>query len=102
MNGAIAKFRNRRSEVAWLVCTTALLIVLVGCDSDSQLERPVTREDPVVPLDSGLVSIRTETDTLVLRVEIAETEDQVRIGLMERTALGRDEGTPRELSQLPS
>jgi uncharacterized protein len=69
-----------------------LLVTLVACEGNSRLDRPVSREDPVVPLDSGLVSIATDTDTITLRVEIAETEAQVQIGLMERTELGRDEG----------
>jgi uncharacterized protein len=86
----LRSFVAKGSWTAWRVLP--LLVAFVACEGDSELDRPVTRDDPVVPLDSGLVSISTETDTLVIRVEIAETEEQVQIGLMERTALGQDEG----------
>lgn len=52
----------------------------------------VTRADPIVPVDSGLVMVQTAADTLALRVELAETPQQRGTGLMERQSLGVDEG----------
>jgi uncharacterized membrane protein (UPF0127 family) len=40
----------------------------------------------------GTLSIRTPTQTLVLRVEIADTEAERQTGLMNRTALAPDAG----------
>jgi uncharacterized membrane protein (UPF0127 family) len=40
----------------------------------------------------GMLSIRTPTQTLMLRVEIADTEAERQTGLMNRTALAPDAG----------
>jgi len=52
----------------------------------------VTRANPIIPLDSGVVRVETATDTVKVDVEIAETPEQKSTGLMEREVLGADEG----------
>ena len=67
-------------------------LTLVACRDTHEGPPPVSRENPVVPLDSGTVFIQTGSDTLTLSVEIAETPNQRQIGLMERLHLPADEG----------
>lgn len=43
-------------------------------------------------LDTAEVRLVTDTDTVVLQVEVADTETQRRYGLMERTSLGAQRG----------
>lgn len=72
---------------------TALLIpLLLACGGGDAGDPPVTRDNPVVPLDTGTVFIETSSDTFQLSVEIAETPNQRQIGLMERQTLPEDEG----------
>src|SRR5690554_4865242 len=74
------------------------LIILVGsgaaaCGSaDPGLPDEVSRQSPVVPLDTGTVRIETESGQHLVSVEIAETEEQQGIGLMARKSLPPDEG----------
>ena len=67
------------------------LTAVMGCDrEESGLD--VSRQNPILPVDSGVVVLETEQDTLRLRVEIAETPEQKSTGLMERRTLGTYEG----------
>lgn len=71
----------------------ALLTLLVSaCGTGEEGASPVSRENPVVPLDTGTVFIETGADTFRLSVEIAETPNQREIGLMERVDLPENEG----------
>jgi uncharacterized protein len=65
-------------------------VLLVGCERGD----PGTEltEIPAVGFESGVVQIATETDTIPVRVDIAETEQQRRVGLMRRPSLPEDEG----------
>lgn len=67
-------------------------VVMLGCGREEPQPAEVTRSDPIVPLDSGLVRIETADDTIVLNVEIAETPEQKSTGLMERRVLPDSEG----------
>lgn len=69
-----------------------LSLVLCACGADEEGGPPVSRQNPVVPLDTGTAFIETETDTFRLSVEIAETPNQREIGLMERVHLAENEG----------
>jgi uncharacterized protein len=77
-----------------LALAPAILAVLaaLGCAPEDARPVDVSRQSPIIPLDSGTVRIETGADTLHIRVEIAETPDQQRLGLMERTALPEGEG----------
>lgn len=67
------------------------LFAVMGCGrADPGLD--VSRQNPVLPVDSGVVVVETEQDTLRLSVEIAETPEQQSTGLMERRTLGAYEG----------
>lgn len=69
-----------------------LAFVLSACGAGDEGSPPVSRQNPIVPLDTGTVFIQTENDTLALSVEIAETPNQREIGLMERLYLPENEG----------
>lgn len=66
--------------------------ILLGCESGDSRSVEVTRANPILALDSGLVRIETATHTLRLNVEIAETPEQQSTGLMERRVLADDQG----------
>lgn len=51
-----------------------------------------SRQSPIVPMDTGTVSIETASDTFRVGVEVAETPDQAEIGLMVRDSLPAEEG----------
>lgn len=48
--------------------------------------------DPVVDFDSGTVRIEADSDTFDLTVDIAETNEQLAYGMMERASLPEDAG----------
>lgn len=68
------------------------LLASCGGGGGAGEDPPVTRDNPVVALDTGTVFIETRSDTFQLSVEIAETPNQRQIGLMERLQLPEDEG----------
>jgi uncharacterized protein len=68
------------------------LLAALGCAPEDARPVDVSRQSPIIPLDTGTVRIETGADTLRVRVEIAVTPDQQRIGLMERTSLPVGEG----------
>jgi len=82
--------RRIRDLAAGQVIVALLSLLLFGCAEDEP--PPVSRENPIVPLDTGTVFIYTDSDTFAVSVEIAETPEQRQIGLMERTALPENEG----------
>jgi uncharacterized protein len=63
-----------------------------ACERAGEPAILVTRDAPLVPVDTGIVEIRSASDTVVLRVEIAETPRQTSVGLMERHSMPPDEG----------
>lgn len=68
-----------------------LLPLLLAC-GDDEAGPVVTRDNPVVPVDTGTVFIETEGQSFQLSVEIAETPNQRQIGLMERREMPEEEG----------
>ena len=82
----------RRRALPARLATALLIPLLLACGGEDASDPPVTRDNPVVPLDTGTVFIETVSDTFQLSVEIAETPNQRQIGLMERLNLPDDEG----------
>lgn len=70
----------------------AACVALATACSDDGSSPVVSRQTPIVPLDTGTVRISTDADTFILSVEIAENRDQQAFGLMERDSLPEDEG----------
>lgn len=66
-------------------------LVLAGCEPSPEIALS-SRQDPIIPLDTGIVSILSGEDTFEVSVEIAEEPDQREIGLMKRRALPEKEG----------
>ena len=85
-----------RSRYSWLRIALAIALLplaAVACsDADEGTGPPVSRENPIVPLDTGTVLIATASDTIRLNVEIAATSTQREIGLMERPHLPENDG----------
>jgi uncharacterized protein len=79
----------RRTPAVAVLCAATLL---AGCDAAGRSEAGPPGREPAVAFDVGAVTIRTASDTLRLRVEIAEREDQRSHGLMERAELPDDAG----------
>jgi uncharacterized protein len=67
-------------------------LAAMGCRVDDSRPAPVSRQSPIIPLDTATVRLAAGADTLRISVEVAETRDQQRIGLMERTSLPDGEG----------
>jgi uncharacterized protein len=82
---------NHWFPIPGLALALATLAAL-GCGVEDPRPTPVSRQAPIIPLDTGTVRIETGSDTLRISAEIAETPDQQRIGLMERTSLPEGEG----------
>lgn len=70
----------------------AAVALVIACARDEESDDVVSRERPVVPLDSGRVVVRSGAGPAELSVEIAETDEQRRIGLMERAEVPDGEG----------
>lgn len=68
--------------------TASLAIALAACGDGSE-PRP---EEPVVTFDAERICLAAGTDTISLRVEMAETPAQQAHGLMERERLPADAG----------
>lgn len=71
-------------------CIAALTVSLVACGNGSS--GPAGDRPPALEFPTGVVHIETATDTLRLSVEIAETNQQRALGLMERTSLPENAG----------
>ncbi len=78
------------------VSPIALLLVamLASCGSGEPAEEPDagTVDAPLLAFDTVALRIATEADTLPLRAELATTEEQRSLGLMERSSLPADAG----------
>lgn len=77
-----------------------MTIALAGCGGDEPLPEPI--EITPMTFEGGTARIETETDTFLVHVEIAESDEQRRTGLMRRESLAADSGMiflfPREQS----
>lgn len=78
--------------VARVFMALAGWLAVAACGSAGDVPGEVTRQAPIVALDTGTVLVMTGTDTFWVSVEVARTHEQQSIGLMERTGLGADEG----------
>lgn len=72
-----------------LLAATLCVAVLAACDGDARAPQDY---QPLVMFDSARVRVITDTDTFLLRVEVAEREDQRAYGLMERPHLDDEAG----------
>ena len=91
LEGVVLESRLTGRRVVSAGALTCLLSTL-ACGADRGDHLQVTRANPIIPLDSGLVVVRTGNDTVPVDVEIAETPEQKSTGLMERRSLGSEEG----------
>lgn len=66
--------------------------LVAACAREDGSRVVASRQSPIVPLDTGTVSIETASDTFLVSVEIAETPDQTEIGLMVRDSMPAEEG----------
>jgi uncharacterized membrane protein (UPF0127 family) len=85
--------RRKRSLVAtWRVITcVAILGVAAACNRDAD-RVPADRYAHLVPFDSARIRIISAHDTVAVAVELAESEEQHTMGLMERQVLPADAG----------
>jgi uncharacterized membrane protein (UPF0127 family) len=76
-----------------------LAVTVAGCEASDSNPEPV---EIVTTFEGGTARIETATDTFVLQVQIAQTDEQRRVGLMRRETLAPDSGMififPREQS----
>jgi uncharacterized membrane protein (UPF0127 family) len=87
--GARAEGRPRGGT--WLA--VALLVCMpMACSSGEAVPLDVSRQSPIIPLDTATVLIATASDTFAVSVEVAATREQKSIGLMERPSLPIGEG----------
>ncbi len=75
-----------------LVALGVAVFCAAGCEGQAAPVPEVSREHPVIPVDSGIVRIESGGSVFRINVEIAETREQQSTGLMERRALAADEG----------
>jgi uncharacterized protein len=91
MERVVVRARAWRGVGIWMAM--ALLTCMPGACGSGEAEPPdVSRQSPIIPLDTGTVRIATAGDTFAVSVEVAETREQKSIGLMERRSLPIDEG----------
>lgn len=69
-----------------------LALALSACDRGDSTLADVSRQSPVVPLDTATVRIETAAGHHLVSVELAETVEQRGTGLMARKSLPSDEG----------
>jgi len=79
---------------AGLPIALLLAAALAACGSGEPPEAPDAgaADAPLLAFDTVALRIATEADTLPLRAELAATEEQRALGLMERSALPADAG----------
>lgn len=78
---------NRFASLLLTGFCAAAFLACEGPDGTAQQDY-----QPLVAFDSARVRVLTAADTFVLRVEVAEREDQRAFGLMERSHLDDDAG----------
>lgn len=84
MTGSVA--RNGFGGKALLLLA---MVVLAACEREEPMAEPV---DLSVEFGHGTALLITDEDTLHLDVEVAESEAQRRLGLMQRISLAPDSG----------
>lgn len=76
-------------RMRWRAGATLALSLAVACRADA----PASQSDAqMMAFDSAVVRLAGPADTMRLRVQLAVTDDQKTMGLMERTALADDAG----------
>lgn len=94
-NGVDRDFEIKLRMRSWIRALIPVLLLGLGlpaCDREGSAPPEVSRQSPVVPLDTATVRIETEAGHHLVSVEIAETDEQKGIGLMARRSLPPDEG----------
>ncbi len=79
---------NRLRPKSLIVALIA--IALAGCGGDEPLPEPF--EITPMTFEGGTASIETEADTFLVHVQVAESDEQRRVGLMRRESLAADSG----------
>lgn len=69
-----------------------LVVLVVGCGDGDESLGGDGAAPPLPSFDTSRVAVVTAGDTLPLRVELAETDEQRALGLMERPRLPEDAG----------
>jgi hypothetical protein len=85
----VARRSGPAGRAGWRVVAVLAFAASCGGRTDGQ---PGDGGSSPIAFDTGTVRIFTQSDTIVLLVEVAATEDQQEIGLMERTALDPNQG----------
>ena len=82
------------SRIHWPAALALLAAAaLVACNAAGQRGSGEAADlEPPVAFDTGTVHIQTATDTFVVKVELAETDEQRSYGLMERRQLAENAG----------
>jgi uncharacterized protein len=89
---------GRRGSAGWLQATLAVVALLLApaCGSggdDASARRPTPTLPPGAPdFGHGTVIIDKGKETVLVRVEVAQSAEQRRFGLMSRTELPEDAG----------
>lgn len=73
----------------WKAARLSVVAAALACGGGGQ---PPAERVPVVTFDTARARVETESDTIPLVVELAETEAQRAHGLMERDSLASDHG----------
>lgn len=74
----------------YLLPTLLATLLAVGCGDDAGVRD--APGEPLIAFDTATVRIESGDDTMMLTVELAETDDQRAYGLMERDTLAPDRG----------
>jgi uncharacterized membrane protein (UPF0127 family) len=69
----------------------SLLLLAIACGGEPAA-KDSTDYAHVLPFDAARIRIATSSDTTALTVELAESQEQQTLGLMERRALGENAG----------
>lgn len=88
----IAKLWGRKPKLSFILPLLLAGLSLAACDSEDAPIPEVSRESPILPLETATVLIEADADSHYVSVEIAETQEQKSTGLMERRSMPEDEG----------
>ena len=65
-------------------------LLTLGCDRSD--DEPAGAQAPILPFDTATVRVASASDTATLHVEVAVTDQEKQLGLMERQRLAPDRG----------
>lgn len=88
----VARWGGEARGGSWMAMALVVCMAVACGSGEEAVPLEVSRQSPIVALDTGTVLIATASDTFAVSVEVAETREQQRIGLMERRSLPVDEG----------